>query len=70
MESKNGKLVLKCEVTTPTKRYLKYRMPPELFEDEEPLVMFSGRHVYLNKGAEGDGVKQVVIMLGSKEVAE
>ena len=66
MENRNGKLVLKCKATTPTKRYLKYSMPPELFEDEEPFVMFSGRHVYLNKGAEGDVVKRVVIELDSE----
>jgi hypothetical protein len=70
MVKKNEKLVLKCEAAVATRRYLKYKLPGELFEDEEPVVLFSGRHVYLHKGDGGDGVKQIVIMLGSEEVAE
>lgn len=65
MEAKAGKIVLKCEAVNATKRYLKYRLPGELFDDEEPIALFSGRHIYVLKG-EGDddkSVKEVVIQL-------
>lgn len=65
MVKKNGKLVLECIATPETKRYLKYRLPDELFEDEEPVVLFASKHIYLHKGDEGEGVKQIVLMLGS-----
>ena len=70
MVKKVKKLELKCVAVHETRRYRKYKLPSELFDDEEPVVLFSGRHVYLHKGNEGDGVKQVVIVLGSEEVAE
>ena len=63
MDIKAGKIVLECAAVNETKRYLKYRLPAELFEDEEPEVLFSGRHIYLLKGNENATVKQVVIVL-------
>jgi len=67
MVKQNEKIVLECKAVPATKRYLKYRLPDELFEDEEPDVMFSGKHVYVRKGDEGDKVKQVVVVLQSGE---
>ena len=67
MVKENGRLMLECKEVHETKRYRKYKFPEELFEDEERVVMFSGKHVYLHKGDDGDGVKEVVIVLGSEE---
>lgn len=67
MVKQNEKIVLECKAVPATKRYLKYRLPDELFEDEEPDVLFSRKHVYVRKGDEGDKVKQVVVVLQSGE---
>lgn len=70
MIRKNGKMILECKAVNETKRYLKYKLPVELFEDEEPEVLFSGRHVYLLKGDDNASVKQVVIMLKAASEAK
>lgn len=60
--AKNGEVLeLRCEVLADTKRYRKFKLPVELWEDEEPVVLFSGRHMYLLKGEENQGVKKVVV---------
>ena len=61
MVKQKVEIVLKCVAVQETKRYVKYRLPDELFEDEEPAVLFSGRHIYILKGDENAGVKQVVL---------
>lgn len=63
MIKKDGKLVLECEGVVQTKRYMKFRLPEELFEDEESVVLFSGRYVYLHKGDDGEGIEEVVMRL-------
>ena len=65
---KGGKLVLSCTSVPATKRYFKYRLPDELFEDEEPVVLLSGKHIYLHKGDEGNGIKKIEIILESEEI--
>lgn len=66
MEAKDGKVVLKCVGVHETKRYLKYELPGELFVDEEPIVLFSSRHIYWLKDDDASGVKEIKIMLGGK----
>jgi hypothetical protein len=55
--------VLECVAVVPTKRYLKYKLPESLFEDEEPEVLFSTRHVYVLKAEAGDKVREIVLVL-------
>ena len=63
---KNDKeVVLKCVGVQPTKRYLKYKLPAELFDDEEPEFLFSGRHIYVLKSGENGDCERVVFDLNS-----
>lgn len=63
MQIKAGKIVLKCEAVPVTRGYLKYRLPGEVFEDEEPDVLFSGRHIHVRKGDDNKAVKEIVVEL-------
>lgn len=54
-------LELVCSAVQETMRYRKYKLPEELFEDEEPVVMFSGKHIYVLKGEEAEKVKRIVV---------
>jgi len=60
---KSEEIALKCKAVQETKRYMKYKLPDELFEDEEPVVLFSGKHIYVHKGDKTDSVKQIVLSL-------
>ena len=67
MVKKGKELELECVAVHETKRYRKYKLPSELFDDEEAVVLFSGKHIYVHKGDEGEGVEQIVIVLCSTE---
>lgn len=67
MVKTKGKVVLECKAVPETKRYLKYRLPDELFEDEEPIILLSGKHVYLLKNDDVASVKKIEVVLGSPE---
>jgi hypothetical protein len=67
MVKKAEQIVLKLVAVVATRRYLKYRLPDELFEDEEPVLLLSGRHVYVHKNREGGEVQQIVLVLPKKE---
>ncbi|HUW46866.1 MAG TPA: hypothetical protein VMW50_13890 [Dehalococcoidia bacterium] len=66
--SKDGMLTLLCASPIETKRYVKYRLPAELSDDEEPVVLFAGKHVYLHKVSDGgDVITKIVLNFTDKE---